>query len=251
MRRLITVLLVIMLFVVPVTMLAEGNASVDRAITFEESDYTVYVGKALKINVSVENILEGAPKQTQLIWTSSDPDIAMVNAGGQVTGKKAGKVTITATAKDNEAVSASVEAEIRIPVQSVQINEKNVTVVVGGKAEAAKAQLSVSIKPEDAFFKTGVWSSSNPNVAQVDENGVVTGISAGTANISFTSDNPTGQKRTQTVVRVGQAVESIVITTQGTNIPTGRTIALRAEISPATASNKRLSGLQVMKMSLR
>ena len=240
MRKISTALLIILILVVPLLAFAEGNVTADRTISFEESSYVVYAGKAQKIVVTVENILDSAPKQTQLVWTSSDPDIAMVNAGGQVTGKKAGKVTITAAAKDNEAVSASVEAEVRVPVQSVQINEKNVSVVVGGKEEAASIQLTTTIKPEDAFFQTGVWSSSNESVATVDSNGVVTGISAGNANITFTSDDPNGQKKAQTAVRVGQAVESIAITSQGANVPTGRTLALKADVQPTTASNKKV-----------
>ena len=133
MKKSAALLLTILLMVLVLfTGLAEESAA-DRKITFEEPDYVVYVGKQLKINATVEAVLESAPKQTQLVWNTSDPDVAMVNAGGQVTGKKAGKVSITAAAKDNEAVTATAEVEVRVPVQSVQINEKNVTVVTGGK----------------------------------------------------------------------------------------------------------------------
>ena len=84
MRKISTALLIILILVVPLLAFAEGNATADRTISFEENTYVVYAGKAQKINATVENILDSAPKQTQLVWTSSDPDIAMVNAGGQV-----------------------------------------------------------------------------------------------------------------------------------------------------------------------
>lgn len=241
MRKISTALLIILILVVPLLAFAEGNVTADRTISFEESSYVVYAGKAQKIVVTVENILDSAPKQTQLVWTSSDPDIAMVNAGGQVTGKKAGKVTITAAAKDNEAVSASVEAEVRVPVQSVKINEKNVTVAVGSKEEAAKTQLTVSIKPEDAYFQTGVWTSSNEEIAEVNENGVVEGHKPGTVTISFTSDDPTATRKTQIQVKVNQAVEKIELSDVMLSVDKGKNATIKAEILPKEASNKKVT----------
>ena len=241
MRKISTALLIILILVVPLLAFAEGNVTADRTISFEESSYVVYAGKAQKIVVTVENVLDSAPKQTQLVWTSSNPDIAMVNAGGQVTGKKAGKVTITAAAKDNEAVSASVEAEVRVPVQSVKINEKNVTVAVGSKEEAAKTQLTVSIKPEDAYFQTGVWTSSNEEIAEVNENGVVEGHKPGTVTISFTSDDPTATRKTQIQVKVNQAVEKIELSDAMLSVDKGKNATIKAEILPKEASNKKVT----------
>ena len=237
-KKLTIILLVLMTILVAAFGLAEESTA-DRTICFEENGYVIYVGRQQKLNATVENILETAPKQTQLVWTSSDQDVAAVNAGGMVNGKKAGKATITAAAKDNESISASVEVEVRVPVQSVQINEKNVSVVVGGKEEAAKTQLSVAIKPEDAFFQNGTWSSSNESVATVDSNGVVTGISAGNASIMFTSDDPNGQKKAQTNIRVGQAVTQINAPAE-ISVHVRKGINLRPEVLPQEASNKKL-----------
>ena len=51
-----------------VTVLAEPN----RIISFDADSYVVYVGKQQKITSTVERTDEGAPKQTTLVWTSSD-----------------------------------------------------------------------------------------------------------------------------------------------------------------------------------
>jgi uncharacterized protein (TIGR02145 family) len=50
--------------------------------------------------------------------------------------------------------------------------------------EGDSHQLTATVKPNDATDKTVVWSSDAPTVATVDQSGHVTGISAGTANIS-------------------------------------------------------------------
>ena len=46
------------------------------------------------------------------------------------------------------------------------------------------AQLTATVAPEDATDKTVTWTSSDPDVATVDENGVVTAHAAGTAMIT-------------------------------------------------------------------
>lgn len=50
--------------------------------------------------------------------------------------------------------------------------------------EAETAQLYVDVFPEDATEKDIVWATSNPDIADVDENGKVTGISCGDAVIT-------------------------------------------------------------------
>ena len=55
MRKISTALLIILILVVPLLAFAEGNATADRTISFEESSYVVYAGKAQKIVVTVEN----------------------------------------------------------------------------------------------------------------------------------------------------------------------------------------------------
>ena len=240
-KLLILALSIFMVIFISTAGTAEENTLLkDRTVSFDQSSYIVYIGKQLKLVATVENVLETAPKRTQLIWTSSDQEVATVSANGTVTGKKSGKTTVTVVAKDNESISAAAEVEVRVPVQSLQINEKSASVVVGGKEDAEKTQLTVTIKPMDAFFKSGVWSSSDESVATVDKNGLVTGKSAGTAIISFASDDPNGQKKTQLAVKVGQAVEGITISASGNNVPKGKTLALKAVVAPDTATNKKI-----------
>ena len=216
-------------------------AETNRSITIENADPVLYIGKQMKLNAVVTNLAETAPKQTALNWSSSDPAIAAVNGAGFVRGVAAGKAVITAAARDDEDVKASVEIEVRVPVQAVTINEKNPSVVVGSSVEAATIQLTVTVKPENAYHQTGTWSSSNEAVAVVDQNGLVTGKSTGRALITFTSDDPSGQKKSQVNLGVGQAVQSITLSGNEGNLPKGRTLALKASVAPANATNKRVT----------
>lgn len=50
---------------------------------------------------------------SKVVWKSSNKKIATVNKSGKVTAKKAGKVTITATAKDGSKKKASVKITVK------------------------------------------------------------------------------------------------------------------------------------------
>ena len=69
--------------------------------------------------------------------------------------------------------------ELIVPVVTVSLNSTSLKLYEGDIA-----QLTATVKPKDATDKTVVWSSDVPSVATVDQSGLVTALSAGTANIS-------------------------------------------------------------------
>lgn len=69
--------------------------------------------------------------------------------------------------------------ELIVPVVTVSLSSTSLKLYDGDTY-----QLTATVKPKDATDKTVVWSSDMPSVATVDQSGHVTGISAGTANIS-------------------------------------------------------------------
>lgn len=113
-----------------------------------------------------------------LVWTSSKPAVAAV-AGGVVTAYANGTATITATCGE---YSASCTVEVSgisstVAVTGITLDKATATVQAG-----ATITLTATVKPDNATNKTVLWSSDNETVAKVVE-GVVTGISEGTASI--------------------------------------------------------------------
>ena len=242
------IILIVLLFSFAV---AESN----RSITFENATYAVYLGKPQKIVATVEKLSDDAPKNTTLVWKSSDETIAKVSNNGTVTGVSAGTVQITAVAKDDESIQASVAVEIRIPVKTVKIDPPAVTLTVGGAESLSKAELKYTIAPEDAFDQTVIWSSSNEKVATVDQNGVVTALSKGNAVITATSTDSTGNKKATCKVTVGQAVTGVEFDQAEYTVLAPKTVQIKATISPKDATNKKLiwtsSNEEVAKVSDR
>ncbi|WP_270499588.1 Ig-like domain-containing protein [Holdemanella porci] len=118
-------------------------------------------------------------------WSSSNEATATVDENGVVTTLEVGTVTITATLKSDPTISSSVT----IVVNPIKVSKITVTgydkdyLVKGGTVT-----LTTTIEPSDAANKSIVWSSSNEEVATVDQNGKVTAVGQGTVSIKAMND---------------------------------------------------------------
>ena len=149
-----------------------------------------------------------------VVWTSSNPEIASINAQGKVTAVKAGTAIITAKTTDGSNKTATHTLLVtgsKKPVQSITITGQKTMKV--SETSAAIAQIT----PADAYEKGVFWSSDNPAVATVDQGGIVTGVGVGTAMISATAIDGTMVKGTLTVT-VKSAVNPVT-----TVVATGKT----------------------------
>ena len=90
-------------------------------------------------------------------------------------------------------------------VSGIQISPETVTLLRG-----SSVTLSAAVLPWTVTDRSVTWSSANPEVATVDENGVVTGVTSGTAVITATSVRNPNVSASCTVT-----VESVEITLKG------------------------------------
>ena len=212
----------------------------DRAITLTVEKDSVYIGKTLQITASVEKTLDSAPDATKLVWTSSDDTVATVNGTGTVTGVSKGSVTITCCAEDNNAVFAEQEIDVIVPVSAVEMPETKADVLIKESNEKNGIQLSASIAPEDAFCQELVWTSSNEELATVDQTGYVTALKPGNVTITATSPDEfsNGTKKAACNITITQAVSSLKLDKETLVMNVGSTGALTVSILPDTATNK-------------
>ena len=127
---------------------------------------------------------------TNVTWKSSNSSIASVDRYGYVTGKKAGKVTITATAADGSKKFGTIEITVNAAV-STKVTSVSVAVAPGYSNSIydnnGTTRLIATVFPSNASVKAVTWKSSKPSVASVDDNGNVTALKAGTATITATA----------------------------------------------------------------
>ena len=148
-------------------------------VKLDKSALNVGVNETLKLNATPEPF--NATNRT-FTWTSSNPNVATVDAAGNVTGRSEGTTIITVkTAEGNFTATATITVRI-IPVSTVNISPRTASVVVNGRLT-----LVANILPANASDKVVTWKSLNESIATVNASGVVTGVSEGTATIQAIS----------------------------------------------------------------
>ncbi|MGH7711199.1 MAG: Ig-like domain-containing protein [Gemmatimonadaceae bacterium] len=116
-------------------------------------------------------------------WTSSAANVASVSTAGVVTALAAGQTTITATATADANFKASLQVVVGgLGVTSITIAPPSATIGVGDKLQAV-----ANVVADPGVARTVTWRSSDANVATVDNNGVITGVTNGTASIQARS----------------------------------------------------------------
>ena len=124
-------------------------------------------------------------------WTSSTPAVATVDANGLVTAVTAGgPVTITATSEGKSGTS-SITVTLA-PVNTVTVTPPTASLVLG---VTPTQQLTAVLKDVNlnVLSRPVTWTSSNPAVATVDANGLVTAVAAGgPVTITATSEGKSG-----------------------------------------------------------
>ena len=168
--------------------------------------------------------------QDGVTWTSSREKVISISETGEITAKRAGKAVITATA--NSGIKAEIEIEAYLPVESVEI--RNTFSIKPGETE----QLIVRVSPKEAKYRDVTFISLNPEIATVDNDGFVTGVSPGTVAIIASASNGVSAHRTLEVRPV--KLESFVLSDYFETMLVGESAAIFPIFSPENATETSL-----------
>ncbi len=168
------------------------------SITLNAETLTMYEDENLILEA---NILPENASNKNIIWTSDNEAVATVNESGVVHSIKEGAAIITATTEDGGKVASCSITVIRFgKVIGVTLDQIELSLLPG-----EKKTLIATVLPEEAVNKNITWFSDNESVAIVDENGVITGVSAGEAIITVTTEDE--NKTAHCVVSVGSVYQ--------------------------------------------
>lgn len=146
-------------------------------ITLDKNDLIIDKGESYKFEVEFEpeNVADKTIK-----WSSSNDNVATISEDGTLTGIGYGECIITAISS-NDVVKAECKVIVS-SVRSLELSKTNAKILIG-----SSDVITANILPVTANQNV-VWTSSNESIATV-ENGVVTGVAAGTAIITATSED--------------------------------------------------------------
>lgn len=177
---------------VSVSCLVTVNVNVS-AIQLSQSSVTIEKGKRIKL---IAEVKPNDATDKKVIWKSNNPNIAEVDDDGNVTAINGGNATITVKSADGKITEACLVSVV-VPVLDVSLDQNEITLIKG-----QAIQLNVIVSPLDATTKDVLWSTSNNQVASV-ENGKITAVGVGTATVTVTSVD--GNKTATCLVKVDKS----------------------------------------------
>ncbi len=210
-----------------------GNVSDSITVTVLEvhidriaiSEPTVSMEKNATKTLSVLYYPDNTTDDKTVTWTSSDDTIATVDENGKVTAVGAGEATITAQVGQK---TATATVTVTVPLTSISLDKDAARIEKG-----ATTTLTVTYNPVDTTdAKDVTWTSLNPSVATVDENGIVTAVATGTAVIQA----EVGGKTATCTVTVYVPLTDISIKTE-TELLKGQTETLTITYLPEEATD--------------
>ena len=146
-----------------------------EGITLDKTELNLAKGETTTLTATVTPANATDPAVT---WSSSASRYVTVDANGTLTAVKVGTATITAKAGK---YTATCKVTVTTPATSVQLNHSSATL-----RPYETLQLTLSAKPTGAVVSNIQWTSSDPEIAKVDENGLVTALKDGPAIITAT-----------------------------------------------------------------
>lgn len=148
------------------------------SIELSPSSAAINVGESLTLAAT---ILPSNASNQQLLWQSSDNDVASV-ANGVVIGKRPGNVVITAQSTDGSNKSAMASIKVNdILASNIYLDKSSISMFVGDEDV-----LVATITPMDVTNNGIIWSTTNSAVATVKD-GHVVAKGFGSATITATT----------------------------------------------------------------
>src|SRR2546425_305861 len=197
------------------------------SVTVSPATANLQSGQTVQLTATPKDASGAALTGRVVTWASSNPAAATVTGSGLVTGVAAGSATITATSEGKSGTAAVTVTSV--PVASVTVTPASASMSVGGT-------LQLLAVPKDASGnvlsgRVVTWATTSAAVASVSGSGLVTGVAAGSATITATSEGKSGT----TAITVTAGSGGSVITDPSL-VLTEATIAKPTYLVPITPS---------------
>lgn len=128
-----------------------------------------------------------------VVFESLDEDVVKINDDNELVPVKDGKATIKAMYSGMEATD---EIKVITPITSMSFTTTNSTVRIG-----KDLQMKLKVTPSDASLDTISYKSSDEEIATVNNNGIVTGVSQGKVTITVYDSYTDTEKKVNLTIR--------------------------------------------------
>ncbi|MCR5431616.1 MAG: Ig-like domain-containing protein [Lachnospiraceae bacterium] len=189
---------------------------------------------SITMNVGEHYLLEVAlnpvTSSDLLTFESTNTKVATVSKTGKITAKAKGNCVVFV--RTSGGLSTYCTVEVIQQVTGVSLNLNEATVHVG-----EKLTLEATVSPKNVTDDSLTWSSNNTQIATVDKNGTVTGVTGGTTLIRVVTDD--GDFMAYCILTVIENV-TVINLQEEAEVGVGKKLKLEATVVNEGASNKKL-----------
>ena len=198
-----------------------------KEIILSNTEITIDLSSGSK-TVQITPTITPDSANKNITWTSSNTSIARVDEFGTITGISNGEATVTA--KTVNGLTKICKVKVVTSPTAISLNKTNAVI---DTTTSKNMQLTAVITPASANIYTGItWTSSNDNVVQVNQQGLVKGISNGLATVTAKTENGcTAQCR----IVVGATIAGINLAPSNSAIEIEEKLQINATIEPNTS----------------
>jgi hypothetical protein len=139
---------------------------------------TLTVGETRQLTAIVRDKSGRALSGSGVSWSTSNDAVTIVSTGGLVAAVGAGQATITASA-EGKTDRALISVVVPCQIFDLTVSPPAFTVAMG-----ATITLTATVSQQNCTDLVVSWSSDDPAVAEVSDDGVVTGVWPGTTVIA-------------------------------------------------------------------
>ena len=186
-------------------------------------------GKSIELRATVTPA-DASSKKVE--YSSSDEGVLKVGAAS-AKAMQAGECDLTLTSVQNPEVTSTWHVLVVQPARKVTVSSPSGKILNVGES----ITLTAEFEPYNTSIQAVTWSSRNPEVATVDENGTVTGLKRGTATIKAEAADGSGKADTISLT-VAKKPTGITFRETELYLATGQNGYVHATVLPQDANEK-------------
>ena len=195
-----------------------------NSVTVSPTNATLRLGDTQTFTAAINGTNLDLADQT-VTWSVVNASIAIVDQQGVVTGVSGGQTTVTATSNFDNSVLGTATVVVK-SVSNVTLDPTNAVVKVGDTQAFTATVNGINLDPAD---QTVTWTTTDPNIATVDQQGIVTAVAGGQTTVTATAGFDSSTSGTATVVV--KSVNSVLVDPTNVALKVGDTQAFTATVN--------------------
>lgn len=196
------------------------------SVALNKNETTLIIGETETLSATV--LPEEATQE--VVWETSNSDVATVDLQGLVTAVSAGTAKVWAKTTDGSEIADTCLVTVNKPLaQQIELNKHELSLYID-----ETEQLTVTVSP-DLASQDVVWGSLNPEVATVDNEGNVVAVAEGEAKV-FVSTTDGSELADTCVVTVTKRPVPVTNVSFAICVPKYNKVQLAATVLPEDAT---------------